>query len=290
MRRTPGLLALIGLAATGIPALSLPATAPAGVTPIQGSRACKPTPPHVIAAGGDPRAPLRLDLAAMAHHTQAAREVETFARRTRLLDGKWHPTTAIRKITAVAKVGAITGTQIGVTAKYTTSFPSTKTTAGAKGGTFTLKGRTDAKSGGFLGGSAGNDRFPDAPIGIGARWSVVNCDAVDDDVPAKQVRTYTLHSLAHGTAVLSYREVISIDAAHRDLGTQTIAKEKVHVRLDLVRGSSTGSVRIPLAAAFEAESTQVTKLEITYHLVGKNLPATPIHGRVIDTRKDRAVA
>ena len=257
----------------------------ADVVPVHGGAGCKTSPPHLLRPGDAPRAPVRLDLTGIAHRTQASREVETFATRVRLLDGKWHTTTAIRKIATVEQGQGIARGQVKLVFHSTVSFPATKTSAGGGGGKLTSSGHTDALSGGLLGGSAGNDRLPVEPIGVGASWRIVDCDAVGE-VPAKETRTYTVRSVAHGLLVLTFHDVVALDPAHRDAGTQKIGQKLVRFRLDSVRGSATGTYRVPLGRALAASSRQVTRVRYTFHAISPIVPATPIVTELVDSRTD----
>jgi hypothetical protein len=269
----------------GLSTLGVAQASRRAVVPVHGSTPCKPSPPHLLGAGRAPLAPLRLDITGIAHHSQKVHDVETFARSLKLLDGKWHSTTEVRKIEVLEKGGGITRGKVALSTKNTVSYPATKTTAGGGGGTFTLKGLTDSLSGGFLGGTAGNDRFPVEAVGVGATWRVVTCDYVDN-AAAKEIRTYTLRSVAHRIAVLTFRDVVSMDPTQRDLGTQKIGTETVHVKLDRLKGTASGTQRLPLAAVLRSTLTQVTKVEFTFHVVSKNVPATPLLVRLVDTRTD----
>jgi hypothetical protein len=284
MNRALVVLVLAGSAA-GISSLGVAQASQRAVVPVHGTTPCKPSPPHLLGAGRAPLAPLRLDITGIAHHSQTVHEVETFARRIKLLDGTWRSTTEIRKIKAVDKGGGISGGKVEISAKNTVSFPATKTAAGGGGGTFTLRGHTDPLSGGFLGGTAGNDRFPVEAVGVGATWRIVTCDSVDE-APAKEIRTYTLRSVAHGIAVMTFRDVVSMDPTHRDLGPQKIGTATVGAKLDRLKGTASGTQRIQLAAVLRSTYTQVTKVEFAFHLVSKNVPATPVVIRLVDTRMD----
>jgi hypothetical protein len=107
-------------------------------------------------------------------------------------------------------------------------------------------------------------------VGVGAVWRIVNCDPVDG-AAAREVRTYTVRSVARGIVVLSFRDVISIDPARRDLGRQKIGTETVQLTLDRLSGTATGSYRIPLANALRSSSTTVTKAEFAFHVVSSNV-------------------
>ena len=202
---------------------------PYGCRPNRSPAPCKALPPKLLSPGQAPRAPLRLDLTGIAHHTQGGREVERFVTRAQSPDGTWHSTIVIRKISEAIQGGEIVHGQVALVAKIRFSWPRTKTTPPGKGGSFTLKGHTDAVSGGLLGGSAGNDRLPLEPVGVGATWRVVDCDSIDF-APAKEVRTYTLRSIAGGKLVATFRDVVSMDLGNREVGSQKVGDRVVHFR------------------------------------------------------------
>jgi hypothetical protein len=270
----------------GLSTLGIAQASRRAVVPVHDSTPCKPSPPHLLSAGRAPLTPLRVDITGIAHRSQMVHEVETYARRIKLLDRKWHSTTEITKVNVFEKGGGIAGGKVAVSTKNTFSFPATKTSAGHAGGTFTLKGTTDPLGGGFLGGSAGNDHFPVEAVGVGATWRIVNCDPVDAAI-AREARTYTLRSVSHGIAVLTFRDVVSMDPTRRDLGTQKIGTETVHAKLDDLKGTASGTQRLRLAGMLRSTFTQVTKVEYTFHLVSKNVPATQLVARLVDTRTDK---
>ena len=192
----------------------------------------------------------------------------------------------IRKIKVRETGGGIAHGKVALSLKNTISFPATKTTAGHAGGTYTLKGQTDALSGGLLGGSAGNDRFPVEAVGVGATWRIVNCDPVAEAL-AKETRTYTLRSIAHRVVVLTFRDVVSMDPAQRDLGSQKIGTETVRAKLDRLRGTASGTYRVPLGHPLASFVKVVTRVQYTFHAVSPNVPTTAVTTRVVDTRTDK---
>jgi hypothetical protein len=288
MHRTPLAIALAG-AIVATASAGVAGAARTDVVPVHGGTGCTTQPPHLLTAGRAPLAPVRLDLSGMAHRSLSLVEVERFASRARLLDGKWHSTTVVRKIDDLVRGGAIAHGQVGLVAKIKVSFPATRTSAGGRGATFSTRGHTDALSGGLLGGTAGNDRLPVEAIGVGARWSVVLCDEVDE-TPAREARTYTVRSITRDRLVASFRDVLSLDPAHRDVGTQKIGSEVVHFRLDALHGSATGTNRVDLAHGLASSTTVVTRVQYSFHAVSPNVPATPVVTRVVDTRTDTPVA
>jgi hypothetical protein len=287
MNRTFIVLVLAGSAA-GVSSLAVAQAEPVDVVPVHGSAPCKTSPPHLLGAGRAPLAPLRQDLTGIAHHSQNTHWVETVAQRVKLPNGAWRSSTEITNMDVHEKGGAIAHGRVALSMKNTVSFPATKTTAARAGGSYTLKGQTDPLSGGLMGGTAGNDRLPVEAVGIGATWSIVDCDYVNQ-TPAKEIRTYTLRSIAHRVVVLTFRDVVSMDPAQRDLGSQKIGTETVHARLDRLRGTASGTYRVALASAFRSSFTQVTKVEFTFHLVSKDLPATPLVTRLVDTQTNKPV-
>lgn len=280
MRKLPRMLVLAGSvlfsAAVGAQA------ARTGVTPVPEQTACKVRPPVLLAAGRAPLAPLRIDLARMAHRARSLHDVEHVSARARLLDGSWHATTAIARSDAVIRTAGVVRGQLDISVKVLQRYEATKTTAGTTPRTIRYSGHTDALGGGILGGQAGNDRLPLEPVGIGARWRVVNCDAIAE-TPAREVRTYTLRSISNGIVLLSFRDAVSLDPANRDAGTQKVGDQTVRFRLDSLHGTATGSVRLPLADAILAVTTRVTRMRFSFHAIATNLPTTPIPTKLVDT-------
>jgi hypothetical protein len=286
MNHTTAVLALAGTV-VGIASLGVAHAARTDIVPVHGTGACKTSPPHLLRSGRAPLTPLRLDLTGISHRSQKLVEVERFVSRAKLLDGKWHSTTTIRRIDASITGGDISSSgQVALVGKNRVSFPGTKTSPAGNGGSFTVRGHTDSVSGGLFGGSAGNDRFPAEPVGVGASWRVVNCDYVDDDVPAKETRTYTLRSIKKGLLVVTSHDVVAMDPRHRDVGSQKVGGVVVRFRLDSVHGTATSTSRVPLDRALAGSSTLVTRVQFTFHAIAKNVPTTQLVTRVVDTRKD----
>ena len=141
---------------------------------------------------------------------------ETIDSKTLLRDGTLRPTTARNTFRGVIKSGAVTQGHLPLTNTLHlsgTSYPTSPT--------IRVTGYTDALGGGAYEGIRNDDRFPSEAVGIGARWRVVKCDDINQ-TPAKEVRTYTLRSVARGVARMTFRDVVTIDPAHLDLGSQTI--------------------------------------------------------------------
>jgi hypothetical protein len=284
MGRTFGSLALAGFA-VGIASIGVAQAARNDVVPAGPAAACKTLPPRLLSPGRAPHVPLRLDLTGIAHHAQGGREVERFVTRAQLPDGTWRSTIVIRKITEAIQGGEIANGQVALVAKIRVSWPRTKTTPPAKGGSFTLKGHTDAVSGGLLGGSAGNDRLPLEPVGVGATWRVVDCDSIDY-VPAKEIRTYTLRSISGGKLVATFRDVVSMDLGNREVGSQKVGNKVVHFRLDSLSGTATGTARMLLAHGLTAFAMQVTRVRVKIHAVSASGASKPAVTLLVDTRTD----
>jgi hypothetical protein len=287
MHRTFGSLAGIGVGVASIVVASIGIAQAArnDVVPVGPPAACKTLPPKLLSPGRAPRAPLRLDLTGIAHHTQGGREVERFVTRAQSPDGKWHSTIVVRKISEAIRGGEIAHGQVAVVAKFRVSWPRTKTTPPAKGASFVIKGHTDSVSGGLLGGSAGNDRLPIEPVGVGATWRVVDCDSIDF-APAKEIRTYTLRSIAGGKLVASFRDVVSMDLGNREAGSQKVGDRVIHFVLDSLSGTATGTARMVLAHGLTAYATQVTRVRLKIHAVSANVASKPAVTLLVDTRTD----
>ena len=160
------------------------------------------------------------------------------------MGGKTHSATDIRKIRrGDPEPRSLQRADHAGDRRSRSAFPGTKTAPAGKGGSFTTSGHANALSGGVLGGTAGNDRFPVEPVGVGATWQVVICDDIDE-VPAKEVRTYRVRSLGTDRAVLTFRDVVSMDPRHRDAGTQKIGNQVIKTRLDRL----TAARRAPCAS------------------------------------------
>jgi hypothetical protein len=284
MSRTFGSLALAGFA-VGIASIGVAQAARTDVVPVGPALACKTLPPKLLSPGRVPRAPLRLDLTGIAHHTQGGREVERFVNRAQSSDGTWHSTIVVRKISEAIQGGEIAHGQVALVVKIRVSWPRTKTNPPGKGGSFILKGHTDAVGGGLLGGSAGNDRLPLEPVGVGATWRVVDCDSIDY-APAKEIRTYTLRSIAGGKLVATFRDVVSMDLGNREVGTKKVGDKVVHFQLDSLSGTATGIARILLAHGLTEFATQVTRVRLKIHAVSASTASKPAVTLLVDTRTD----
>ena len=73
---------------------------------------------------------------------------------------------------------------------------------------------------------------------------------------------YTLRSIRHGVVVASFREKIGLDPAHVDLGKTRFGNELVGVRLLSLRGTATGTERLPLGDALAAQDSKMTKIAV----------------------------
>ncbi len=105
-------------------------------------------------------------------------------------------------------------------------------------------------------------------------------------LPAKEVRTYTLRSIAGGTLVATFRDVVSMDLGHRDVGSQKVGNKVVHFLLDSLSGTATGTARMVLAHGLTAYATQVTRVRVKIHAVSANVASRPAVTLIVDTRTD----
>jgi hypothetical protein len=279
MRRAPLLLLAFALAlavATG-----LARAAQRAVVPVPGATACETRPPVLVDPGRSPRSPLRLDLAKMAGRSQAMVAKETIDSKTLLRDGTLRPTTASNTFRGVIKAGAVTQGHLPLTNTLHLSGSSYPTSPTVK-----VTGYTDALGGGAYEGIRNDDRFPSEAVGIGARWRVVKCDDINQ-TPAKEIRTYTLRSVARRVAQMTFRDVVTIDPAHLDLGSQKIGTRVVHFKLVTLRGSATGSQSVPLARSAVTTEHSVTRFEVTVRATSASAPSALIHVSTVAT--DRSV-
>jgi hypothetical protein len=276
MRRTPLLLLLVALA-LGV-ATGLARAARRGVVPVLGATACKTRPPVLLSLGRSPRSPLRLDLASMANRSQSMVATESITSRTLLPDGTSHPTTAINTVRGVMGAGAVTKGHLALTNTLHLSGSSYPTSP-----TVTVKGYVDAFGGGAYEGTRDDDHFPTDAVGIGATWRVVMCDDIDQ-TPARETRTYTLRSVSNGVVEMTFRDVVTLDPAHLDLGSQKDGTRVVHFKLVTLRGSATGSRSVPLDRATGTEHS-VTKIAVTFRATSASGSSMLIHLSMVDTER-----
>jgi hypothetical protein len=279
MRRAPLLLLLVALA-LGV-ATGLARAARRGVVPVLGATACKTRPPVLLRPGRSPRSPLRLDLAKMANTSQTMVDIESITSKTLLRDGTSHPTTGINTFRGVIRAGAVTQGHLPLTNTLHLSGSSYPTSP-----TVTVKGYIDALGGGAYEGTRNDDRFPSEPVGIGATWRVVKCDDINQ-TPAQETRTYTLRSISRGVAEMTFRDVVTIDPAHLDLGSQKNGTQVVRFKLVTLRGSAAGSQSVPLARGAATTEHSVTKVDVAFRATSASGPSMLIHVSVVDT--DRSI-
>jgi hypothetical protein len=241
-------------------AVSAPGLADAAgraVIPVRGGTACTPRPPVLLSAGRSPRAPLRVDLARLAGRSLSGVDIETEESMTQVRGGPFRPSVATDIITVAFRTGNVRGGRVPVTATVHLSGNSF-----AKATAITFEGFADALDGGRSAGEAITDRFPREPVGVGATWRVVKCDAIGQ-TPAKEIRTYTLRSVAGGVVEETFRDVITIDPGNLDAGSQRNGDGVVvRLRVVSVQGTATGTKSSSLAGGLDMEHT-VSHLRVT---------------------------
>jgi hypothetical protein len=187
---------------------------------------------------------------------------------TRVGTGKPATTDEERRVEAVytTRAAAPDG-RLPYSARFSVSYPRSgqSGTVGESGydGMFTWLngGAYDTRPDG-AGGTVVTDRFPSQPVGIGARWRVVNCQPIYD-TPARETRTYTLRSLAHGVVVTSYSDRIGLDPSKTDLGSGSVNGRVVRLRLESLSGSATGTLRVPLENGLAQRQRTVSRVTAT---------------------------
>jgi hypothetical protein len=276
MRRATVIKVLAGVA-LGVAGPNIAEASQRAVIPTPGGTACRTREPVLLTAGRRPRAALRLDLGSMAGRSQGVAGVDTVRSRTLLADGTWRPTSTTDKARIVLRSGRVAGGRLPVTAALHLSGSSYP-----KSASVTVDGIVDTLDGGVLGNHAVNDHFPQEPVGVGATWRVVNCDEINH-TPATETRTYTLQSVAGGVARLAYRDIVSLDPGHLDVGSQKVGNDLVHFRLVSVSGTATGSRTIPLVRGIAESERSVTRLQVTFHAISASLPTAVIHTTMVDT-------
>jgi hypothetical protein len=252
--------------------------------PATGNTACKTQPPVLLAVGARPRSALRLSLAANANRSGTQFDTERVHATTFAPDGSTVPRDSTEQRKGVYTTGRPAHGHLPVTLRL--SIPGA-TGKASKLNELRLVGFLDALNGGSLKAvNAGrnallNDHLPNEPIGIGASWRVVNCDQVDS-TPARETRTYTLRSVAHGVVIASYRDVVEIDPAHVDLGSDTTAAGVVHYRLVSLRGTATGTMHLPLANALAGTWSTKTTAKVVFNATPANAASIAIHTSFVD--------
>jgi hypothetical protein len=173
-----------------------------------------------------------------------------------------------RRVDAVYTTRAVEpGGRLPYSGRFAVSYP--REAQGGDVGEFTYDGLFTWLNGGAYetnadgtGGTPVNDHFPAQPVGVGASWTVVNCQPIYD-TPARELRTYTLRSLAHGIVVASYTDRITLDPANTDLGNGTVDGRTVRLRLESLRGTATGTMRVPIANGLAQRQLTVSKVTAT---------------------------
>ena len=277
MRRATVIKVLAGIA-LGATGPNIAEASQRAIIPTPSAAACKTRAPVLLSAGTSPRATLRLNLGSMAGRSQGVAGVDIVRSRTQLADGSWRPTSTTDKVRIVLTAGRVTGGRLPMTAALHLSGSSYPTSP-----SLTVKGLVDQLNGGMLGKMAVNDHFPQEPVGVGATWRVINCDDINH-TPATETRTYTLQSVAGGIARLTYRDIVSLDPGHLDVGSQKVGKDLVHFKLVSVTGTATGSRSIPLVRGIAETERSVTRLRVTFHAISASLPMAVIRTTMVDTQ------
>lgn len=282
MRRAPLLLLLVALALGVVTGLARASRR--GVIPVLGATACKTRPPVLLHPGRSPRSPLRLDLARMAHRSDSMIDIESITSRTLLPDGTFHPTTGINTFRGVLRAGAVTKGHLPLTNTLHVTGSSYPTSP-----TVTVKGYVDALAGGAYEGTRDDDHFPSEAVGIGATWRVVKCDDINQ-TPAQETRTYTLRSVANGVVEMTFRDVVTLDPAHLDLGSEKDGGQVVHFKLVTLRGSAAGSRSVRLARGASTTEQSVTKVAVTFRATSASGSNMLIHLSIVDTDRSLPVS
>jgi hypothetical protein len=248
---------------------------------------CAPRGPVLLSQGAAPRRRLRLNLARISGVTKRATSIEQVESKTTLANGSEQPGSSTRQTAEVFQTGKLADGRVPYVAHLVVTLPGT---AGAGSQTLTLSGQLDAHNGGAVRAKGAAARtvpgdLPDEAVGAGASWRVVNCNQIDS-VFAQETRVYTLRSVAHGVVVASYRDLVTIDPAHVDLGTQSVNGSQVDYRLLTLSGTATGTLRLPLANSFAQSSKTVTKLQFSFRASMKTAKSDAIHTSLVDTQTD----
>lgn len=247
---------------------------------------CAPRGPVLLSQGAAPRTQLRLKLARIAGVTRRATSVEQVESKTTLADGSVQPGSSTRQTAGVFQTGKLADGRVPYVAHLVVTLPGT---AGAGSQALEQSGHLDARNGGAVQAKGAAPRIvpgdlPDEAVGAGASWRVVNCNQIDS-VFAQETRVYTLRSVVRGVVVASYRDLLTIDPAHVDLGTQSVNGSQVDYRLLTLSGTATGTLRLPLANSFAERSKTVTKLQFSFRAT-KTAKSDAIHTSLVDTQTD----
>jgi hypothetical protein len=249
--------------------------------------ACKPLEPVVLGTGAAPRVPLRLDLAKTASHAGALLDTERVQATVVGPDGvATHPTDTKQVYRIVFSAGRPEHGRLPVSERMTMPGSSSQQAAAVR--RLRTIGYVDELNGGRTKtGLASNaaslrddgpqtDHLPAQPLGVGATWRVVNCDALDS-TPARESRTYTLRSIANGVVLATYRDVVTIDPSHVDLGSIKLATGTAHFKLLRLDGTATGSFRLPLANGFAQRNSTTTRVREVFVATSDTAKTVEIH-------------
>jgi hypothetical protein len=258
------------------------------VVPVTGKPGpCRDRPPMLLGAGRAPLAPLRLDLDPVSSVRRAEVFFDHFSSRVQV--AKVARTARItRKVVTVytTRTPGPTG-RVPFAAHAAVTFPGSKVPK-APNNTFGDNGYFTALNGGAYdttragtGGTTITDRFPSQSIGIGATWRVVNCTLIFE-TPVKETRTYTLRSLANGVVFATYRDVVAIDPASTNLGSQTVGGTKVTARLLTLHGYATGTMRVPVENGLAERQRTATRIFLTAQTTTGGAPGAVIHSTIND--------
>jgi hypothetical protein len=263
--------------------------------------ACVTQGPVLLGRGAAPRKPIRLRLDTEAHRSWTQVMLTRVHARTLSTSGKWIANDTKTQFLGAFTSGAPTHGHLPIVLHV--RIPGAPTTISRNLQRVRISGFVDTLNGGVtratvapggtraadaallasLSGTGGvaNDHLPRQALGSGASWRVVNCDAIDD-TPARETRTYTLRSVEHGVMVASYRDVVTLDPAHLDLGTSTSAAGVVHLHLVDLHGTATGTVRLPLAHFVAEQQRTTTSLKVVFRVSPATGKSVLVHTTIVD--------
>ncbi len=287
---TRALFIVGSIGAVGVPS-TLGASAPSersGVVPVPGkTAACREQAPKLLGSGRAPLAPLRLDLQPLVSIRRAQLNFEHMTSRIQIAKES-RTSKETRKVVDVFTTRTIKPSgRLPVGVHVAVTFPGSKVPKAADN-TFSYNAAFDVLNGGSFGttyaGTGGTiitDRFPTQSIGVGATWRVIKCDPVYE-TPAKETRTYTLRSVANGVISASYRDVVEIDPASTNLGSQTINGTKVTLRLLTLHGRATGTMRVPVENGLAERQRTATRIFLTAQTDAGGTLGAIIHSTISD--------
>jgi hypothetical protein len=263
--------------------------------------ACATRGPVLLDRGAAPRKPIRLRLAAEAHRSWTQVDRTQVHARTLSPTGKWIANDSKTQYLGAFTSGAPTHGHLPIEMRV--RIPGAPKTVSRSLQRVRISGFVDSLNGGVtratvvpggtraadaallssLSGTGGvaNDHLPRQALGVGASWQVVNCDAIDD-TPARETRTYTLRSVDHGVMVASYRDVVTLDPAHVDLGTTPSAAGVVHLHLVDLHGTATGTVRLPLAHFVAERQRTTTSLKVVFRVSPPTGKSVLVHTTIVE--------